>query len=81
MVEDISSLKKNSNDIHDNFCVTKSKHVMHNIQAYNVLYNNGPVTCEGWHFTQMWRTLAWPQYVTIWRGLGHEPSHDISLVL
>ena len=59
-------------------CVTKIKYAMYNIQDYNILYNNGPVTCDGWYFTHMWRTLAWLQYVTIWGGLGHEPSYDIS---
>jgi len=28
IVEDISSLKKNTNDMHDNFCVMKIKYAM-----------------------------------------------------
>ena len=53
---------------------------MYNIQDYNVLYNNGPVTCEGWHFIHMWRTRAWSQYVTMWGDLDYERtcSYDIS---
>jgi len=26
--------------IHDNFCITKIKYIMYNVQGYRVLYNN-----------------------------------------
>ena len=46
--------------LYDNFCVTKTKYIMHNVQDSSVLYDNAvlPVICEGWHFTHMWKALA-----------------------
>ena len=47
-------------------CVTKVKYIMHNVQDYSVVYNKvfRPVLCEGWHFTHIWKTLAWQHHFT-----------------
>jgi hypothetical protein len=47
-------------------CVVKIKYIMYNVQDNSVLYNNDvrPVICEGWHFTLMWKTLAWLHHFT-----------------
>jgi len=61
---------------YNNFCVTKSKFIMYNIQGNSVLYNNAVrrFICEGWHFPQMWKTLAWPYHFTKRGIFGHKAS-------
>jgi len=41
-------------------------------QDYRVLYNNAvrPVICEGWHYTHMWKVLAWRHNFTNMGNLG-----------
>ena len=48
------------NNFLDNFCVTKIKYIMYNVQDYSVLYNYAvrPVICEDWDFTHIWKALA-----------------------
>jgi len=41
---------------------------MYNVQDYSVLYNKA--ICESWHFTHMWKTLAWPHHFTKKADLG-----------
>ena len=35
-----SSLSNRTNNTYDNFCITKIKYIMYNVQDYSVLYNN-----------------------------------------
>jgi hypothetical protein len=46
--------------------VTYIKYIIFNVQDYSVLDNNAvrPVIREGWHFTHMWKGLAWPHHFT-----------------
>jgi len=36
------------------------QYIMHNVQDYNTLYNKAFLPAI-WHFTRMWKTLAWPR--------------------
>jgi hypothetical protein len=62
----ISILNNIINIKHMTTCVTKVKYIMHNVQDYSVVYNKvfRPVLCEGWHFTYIWKTLAWQHHFT-----------------
>ena len=40
-----------------------------------------PVICEGWHFTHMWKALAWPHHFTKRGGLGHKSSLTTPLLI
>ena len=39
-----SALSNRTNNTYDNFCVTKIKYIMYNVQDYSVLYNNAVQT-------------------------------------
>jgi hypothetical protein len=54
---------KQDHTTYDNFCVTKIKHSMHNVQDYSVVYINA-VICECWHVTHMWKALAHDRIVS-----------------
>jgi len=40
--------------------------IIHYYEYYSVLYYNAvfPVICEGWHFTDIWKSLAWQHHFT-----------------
>lgn len=56
-----------NNSIHMTASVSRRlKYILHNVQDYNVLCNNGvrPAICESWYFTHTWKALAWPAHFT-----------------
>jgi hypothetical protein len=52
--------------LYDNFCITKIKYIMYNVQHYSILYHNAVrvAICEGWQFTFLSETLAQPLHFT-----------------
>ena len=46
-----------------NICVSD---IIYNVQDYSVLYNDtaGPIICEGWSLTRMWKAPALPVNAT-----------------
>ena len=62
---------------YDNFCVTKAKYIMYNVQIIELIPNNDvrPVVSEGCHFTHTWKARTRPHHFTkreVW-------AHKISL--
>jgi hypothetical protein len=40
-----------------------------------------PVICEGWHFTYMWKSLAWLHHFTKRAGLAHKTRLTLPLFI
>jgi hypothetical protein len=51
--------------IEADFCVSD---IIYNVHDYSVLYNDtvGPIICEDWRSTRMWKAPALPDNATNW---------------